>query len=297
MLIGEINRYRGLVNYMRNYTVSVCCIFLLSMTLFIGGCSDEQSKKIQLSAEQGDTDAQYLLGRMYTEGQGVRKDKDQAIYWYKKAIEGYLDAAEQGNIDAQFELAMMLTKGYGVSKDEIKSFHWFQKAAEQGHVDAQYNLGKMYAQGRGVDKDKNKAVEWYKKAAKHGNADAQSELRVIADENKTQMSYYDDGQLRSETPYKDGNVNGTVMYYNQHSGNVIQAVKYVDGIKHGTTIVYNADRTVFAEIYYEHGSAKSGVCYGKEKFDNESFLVRPEKIVLTNAQLQNWENGHSLVCR
>ena len=45
-------------------------------------------------AEQGDTDAQFLLGAMYNEGKGVPQDYAQAVKWYRKA-------AEQGNASAQ----------------------------------------------------------------------------------------------------------------------------------------------------------------------------------------------------
>ena len=292
---------------MRNYALFLCGIFLLSLVPLVSGCSDEQSKKIQLSAEQGDTDAQYLLGRMYAEGRGVRQDKDQATYWYKKAVEGYRKAAEQGDPEAQFELGLMYANGYGVSKDEIKAFQWLQKAAEQEHGDAQYGLGEMYFKGQGVTKDRSNASEWYQRAEKHGNSDAKTRLQTIADENKTRLSYYEDGKLRSETPYKDGRIHGTVKYYNQHNGNVSQAVQYVDGEKHGLTIVYRDDREVFAEIHYVYGSAKSGVCYREKDYDeltlSEQILKTSyatttyEKKALTNAQLLNWENGHSLVCR
>lgn len=292
---------------MRNYVFFLCYIFLLSLVPLAGGCSDEQSKKIQLSAEQGDTDAQYLLGGMYAEGRGVRQDKDQSTYWYKKAVDGYRKTAEQGDPEAQFELGSMYANGYGVSKDEIKAFQWFQKAAEQGHVDAQYNLGEMYADGRGVGKDRDKAVEWYQKASNHGSAVARLRLQIIADENKTRLSYYDGGQLKSETPYKNGEIHGTVRYYAQHTGNMKQTVQYVDGKKHGTTRVYHDNGDTFAEINYLDGSAKSGVCYRKKAYDE---LTMDEAIAetsygqriygkqfLTNAQLLNWENGHSLVCR
>lgn len=48
-------------------------------------------------AEQGDSGAQYRLGRMYDNGSGVEKDEKQAVIWYRKA-------AEQGNSDAQYNL-------------------------------------------------------------------------------------------------------------------------------------------------------------------------------------------------
>ena len=48
-------------------------------------------------AEQGDADAQYNLGIMYDEGQGVQQDYKVAVKWYRLA-------AEQGEANAQYNL-------------------------------------------------------------------------------------------------------------------------------------------------------------------------------------------------
>ena len=39
------------------------------------------------SAEQGFPDAQYLLALCYNEGKGVKKNKQQTIYWLNKACD------------------------------------------------------------------------------------------------------------------------------------------------------------------------------------------------------------------
>ena len=49
------------------------------------------------SAEQGYTDGQYFLGRMYQNGYDVSQDDATAIYWYRKA-------AQQGHESAQKSL-------------------------------------------------------------------------------------------------------------------------------------------------------------------------------------------------
>ncbi len=87
----------------------------------------------QKAAEQGNASAQYNLGVMYDNGQGVKKD-------YKKAIELYKKAAEQGNASAQSNLGVMYYYGRGVKKDKIKAYQLMMKAAKQGNVLAQSNL-------------------------------------------------------------------------------------------------------------------------------------------------------------
>jgi TPR repeat protein len=38
-------------------------------------------------AEQGNTNAQYILGKMYAEGKGVAQNNAEAVKWYRKAAE------------------------------------------------------------------------------------------------------------------------------------------------------------------------------------------------------------------
>ena len=78
------------------------------------------------AAEQGDAGAQYLLGRMYEDGDGVRQDDAEAVKWYRKA-------AEQGIAGAQFYLGVMYHfGGDGVRQDDAEAVKWYRKAAEAG---------------------------------------------------------------------------------------------------------------------------------------------------------------------
>ena len=56
-------------------------------------------QKILRIAEQGYVPAQYILGMMYDNGQGVRQDYAEAVKWYRKA-------AEQGYAQAQYNLGL-----------------------------------------------------------------------------------------------------------------------------------------------------------------------------------------------
>jgi TPR repeat protein len=89
-------------------------------------------------AEQGNAEAQVLLGRMYLKGDGALADSDQAIKWFKAS-------ATQGNADAQFFLGSMYLLS---QKDVGEGVKWLLLSAEQGNQDAQYLLGKTYIQGR-----------------------------------------------------------------------------------------------------------------------------------------------------
>ncbi len=139
-------------------------------------------------AEQGVADAQFQLGSMYENGQGVNQDDDQATHWYKEAAgqgladaqyclwrmyyrrDGHVDegvdwlrqAAEQGYTDAQYRLAKSYHTGTGgLAMDQHKAFDWYGKSAERGHTKSHYNLGRMIEQGHGAEKDLVRAYAHY----------------------------------------------------------------------------------------------------------------------------------------
>ena len=82
-------------------------------------------KKTLQAAEQGFAAAQYNLGVMYDNGQGVRQDDAQAVYWYRKA-------AEQGNVEAQHNLGAVYVNGQGVHQDHKIAKEWYKKACDNG---------------------------------------------------------------------------------------------------------------------------------------------------------------------
>jgi len=112
-------------------------------------------------AEQGFAKAQFELGNMYYEGQGVAQDYKSALNWFNKA-------AKQGGFAgavSQYYLGVMYNLGRGVSKDYTVALNWYKKAAEWGVPNAQYNLAQIYNRGLGVTQDHHAAFKWYKKAA------------------------------------------------------------------------------------------------------------------------------------
>ena len=58
-------------------------------------------------AEQGNAEAQYALGFMYADGQGVPQNHAEAAKWWRLA-------ADQGNTFAQYNLGTLYDNGHGV---------------------------------------------------------------------------------------------------------------------------------------------------------------------------------------
>jgi TPR repeat protein len=113
-------------------------------------------------AEQGYAVAQYNLGLLYSNGQGVPKDDAQARQWYEKA-------ANQGHADAQVNLGRLYDYGRGVPQDYKMAVYWFRLSANQGNAMALTQLGLMYERGNGVTQDVVLAHKWYILGAANGD--------------------------------------------------------------------------------------------------------------------------------
>jgi len=75
-------------------------------------------------ARQGNADAQFQLGSLYSSGLGVPQDYVEAAKWYRLA-------AEQGEADGHFGLGLLYLKGFGVPKDFVLAHMRFNLAASQ----------------------------------------------------------------------------------------------------------------------------------------------------------------------
>ena len=130
---------------------------------------------LEQRAVAGDAVAQYNLGVMYYEGQGVEQNFKDAAKWFRKA-------AEQENAIAQINLGLMYLRGKGVPEDLKEAAKWFRKAAEQGNAMAQHSLGFMYGKGDGVLQDDVTAYAWWDISAANGQEKAKKFKDLAAKE-------------------------------------------------------------------------------------------------------------------
>ena len=153
----------------RNACRAKLILFLVAfvgLAAFQPGFAEAQDiEEIRQAAEQGDARAQFLLGSMYMNGEGVPKHFREAAKWYRQA-------ADQGHASAQLNLGYMYDKGEGVPEDDPEAVKWYRKAAEQGDTSAQSSLGIMYGLGEGVPEDYVKAYVWVNLAAAQGEESA-----------------------------------------------------------------------------------------------------------------------------
>ncbi len=107
-------------------------------------------KEFMPMAAGGHHAAQYAVGVMYLEGQGVPKNPAEAVKWLTPA-------AESGVAAAQDRLGHLYLMGDGVPQDVAQAAKWLQLAADRGVVTSQVRISGMYYQGVGVAQDKVKA--------------------------------------------------------------------------------------------------------------------------------------------
>ena len=85
--------------------------------------------ELKNKAEQGNAEAQYSLGVCYRCGDGVEKNVEEAVKWYRKS-------AEQGYARAQHNLGICYYNGDGVIQNNVKALAWASAAYANGDNEA-----------------------------------------------------------------------------------------------------------------------------------------------------------------
>ena len=117
-------------------TVSLAQDFEKGLEAYLKGDYTTTLSEFRPLAEQGNASAQYNLGMMYANGQGVTQDYAEAVNWYRKA-------AEQGDDSAQSNLGLMYVMGKGVTQDNVYAHMWWNIAASNGIEKAEKNRDRV----------------------------------------------------------------------------------------------------------------------------------------------------------
>jgi TPR repeat protein len=111
-------------------------------------------------------EAEFALGSLYYEGQGVEKNPATAIEWWRAG-------ALKGGVHAQYNLGAVLSDYLHEYTDAVL---WLEKAAAQGFVDAMDRVGNLYLCGDGVERNARTAMIWWLKASRGGSVRAKENL-------------------------------------------------------------------------------------------------------------------------
>ena len=101
---------------MHNIAKFIFISFLLSSPLCESTTPD--FKNTLRRAQNGDASAQFDLGMMYFNGQGVERDFKKAMQWFRKP-------AERGITNAQLKLGIMFDNGDGMPENNREAMAFF----------------------------------------------------------------------------------------------------------------------------------------------------------------------------
>lgn len=165
-------------------------------------------------AQNNNSYAQYMLGKKYLKGDGVKQDGEYGVRWLFRAIkqnnnyaqyllgkailkgeylpmdnnlpldidsavELLLKSSDQGNELASYTLGKAFIEGDLLPQDISAGFELLLKASEKDCVPAWYYLGKMFYKGIGVIKDIDTAIYYFEKSVKVNNTYAAYSLGKI----------------------------------------------------------------------------------------------------------------------
>lgn len=169
-------------------------LFKQAVELFTSGRFADAASALARATDDGDAEAQNLLGVMHLNGMGVAQEPRRSAALFSAA-------AEQGLKEARYNLSSLLYNGLGIQRDETRAqeellaaaraghrpalrslgylYHltgdeerWqrlstrcFRIAAEAGDPLAKYSYGMRLARGHGTEVDRSAALQWLSAAA------------------------------------------------------------------------------------------------------------------------------------
>ncbi len=131
---------------------------------------EEAVSWFEKSAQQGNSDAFYQLGNIYSSDEYNFKDDEKAFNCYKQAKDGYETAEKENeNSTAEYRLGVMYLNGLGTETDVNTAVEWFDKAVQNGNSYAAYQLGRIYYSDNFNLQDLQKAEKYFLIAAENDN--------------------------------------------------------------------------------------------------------------------------------
>jgi TPR repeat protein len=143
---------------------------------------------LEYAAEHGHSFAQWKLGRMFADGDGVARDDLRAFTYFQKLADSYADDNPAGPRARFVSNAFVALGQYyldGIPNSSVApspelARRMFGHAASYfGDPEAQFQLASLYLNGNGVARDAKRAVPWLVLASNKGHYRAQANLGRI----------------------------------------------------------------------------------------------------------------------
>lgn len=128
--------------------------------------------ELERRASEGDLRAALSLGMRYRDGNGVARDYEKALKWYRQSA----DANDPQGLD---NVGYMYLRGWGIQQNSETAVEFFKAGAEGGNPQAAYNWGECYFSGQGVTQNYARAMEIWEEAAAAGYQGAKWRLAMM----------------------------------------------------------------------------------------------------------------------
>ena len=143
---------------------------------------------LEYAAEKGHALAQWKLGRMYAEGDGVAQNDLKAFEYFRRIADSHADD-NPDTPQARFVANAFVALGHyyleGIPKTDVKpdaarAREMFAYAASYFRdPDAPYYLARLYLKGTGAPLDPRTAARWFGLSAQKGQCEAQAMLGAM----------------------------------------------------------------------------------------------------------------------
>jgi TPR repeat protein len=115
-------------------------------------------RQLKRLAEANDEAAYFMLGYLYDSGEGTRRSKKKAMFWYLKSF-------SLGNSSAATNIATI----YRDARDPVREFEWYCRAAELGDGDADLEVAIRLLSGKGVRSNVKLAIMHLRSVGRESN--------------------------------------------------------------------------------------------------------------------------------
>ncbi|MCP3849301.1 MAG: sel1 repeat family protein [Gammaproteobacteria bacterium] len=148
--------------------LAILLILVTTQTVYANKCVDLMQKQeyyeafdiCSSMARKGNTLAQFSVGVMYYQGNGVMSDLAKAQDWIRKA-------AQNNHSQAQYNLGIMLANGQGSSANLVEAFAWLKISSNNGYSAAEDSVKQLGAELSSSEKEQaNERISSIKKEFK-----------------------------------------------------------------------------------------------------------------------------------
>jgi hypothetical protein len=142
-------------------------------------------RALEFAAANGHPIAQWKLGRMFADGDGVKQDELRAFEYFREVADAHAEDSPGTRLsyivaNSFVSLGNFYLEGIPnsqVKPDADRAREMFAYAASYfGDRDAQFHLARLYIDGNGVSRDARIAARWLNLAADKGQHEAQAVL-------------------------------------------------------------------------------------------------------------------------